>query len=172
MQVEPATAADLAAVQAAYAEGRRLQRAEGSVVWPEFADSAILDEISAGRLLRVMDGEAIVGVFSVAYSDPAIWGEREQGRHIYLHRIARTAGVRRHGLLDAVLGWAHARCRASGCAGLRMDTWASNEALIAYYQRRGFQLVGRRRIDSDPRLPMHYHGIELALLECSRPEAP
>ena len=99
MQVEPATVADLAAVQAAYAEGRRLQRAEGSVVWPEFADTAILDEIMAGRLLRVVDGDAVVGVFSVAYQDPAIRGEREQCSHIYLHRIARTPGVRRPGPL-------------------------------------------------------------------------
>jgi ribosomal protein S18 acetylase RimI-like enzyme len=172
MQVDIATVTELTAVQAAYAEGRRLQRAEGSVVWPEFADSAILDEMTAGRLLRVVDGDTLVGVFSVAYQDPAIWEEREQGCHIYLHRIARSAGARRHGLLDAVLGWAHAQCRTRGCAGLRMDTWASNEALIAYYQRRGFRLVGRRRIEADPRLPPHYYGIELALLECSRLDVP
>ena len=33
------------------------------------------------------------------------------------------------------------------------------------YQRLGFRLVGRRRIAPDSRLPGHYHGIELALLE-------
>jgi hypothetical protein len=82
MQVDLATVTELTAVQAAYAEGRRLQRAEGSVVWPEFADSAILDEMTAGRLLRVVDGDTLVGVFSVAYQDPAIWEEREQGCHI------------------------------------------------------------------------------------------
>ena len=46
-----------------------------------------------------------------------------------------------------------------------MDTWASNDTLIEYYGRLGFQVVGRRRIAPDPRLAAHYHGIVLALLE-------
>jgi ribosomal protein S18 acetylase RimI-like enzyme len=169
MRVEPATPADLPTVRAAYAEGRRMQREQGSTVWPEFPDSAILDEIAAGRLLRVVDDEsdddAVVGVFSVADADPAIWADHERGAHVYLHRIARTADYRGRGLIDAVLAWAHARCAALGREGVRMDTWASNAALIGYYQRLGFRLLERRRIAPDPRLPPHYHGIELALLE-------
>jgi ribosomal protein S18 acetylase RimI-like enzyme len=169
MRVEPATPADLPTVHAAYAEGRRTQREQGSTVWPEFPDAAILDEMAAGRLMRVVDEHTVVGVFSVAHEDPAIWGADERGAHIYLHRIARAAGYRGRGLTDAVLAWAHARCRDLGREGVRMDTWASNEALISYYQRLGFRLVGRRRIAPDPRLPPHYHGVELALLEQPRP---
>lgn len=135
------------------------------MVWPEFTDVAILDEMKAGHLLCAVDKATLVGVFSVAYDDAAIWGERELGAHIYLHRIARAAGYRGRGLIDAVMAWADARCRALGRAGLRMDTWANNEALIAYYERLGFRLVDRQRIATDPRLPAHYHGIELALLE-------
>jgi ribosomal protein S18 acetylase RimI-like enzyme len=168
LRVEPATAADLRTVRAAYAEGRRVQREQGSTVWPEFSDAAILDEIAAGRLMRVVDEDdvaGVVGVFSFADEDPAIWGEHERGAHVYLHRIARAGGHRGRGLIDTVLAWAHARCRALGREGVRMDTWASNAALVAYYERLGFGLVGRRRIAPDPRLPAHYHGIELALLE-------
>ncbi|MFL5576801.1 MAG: hypothetical protein ACJ79S_12610, partial [Gemmatimonadaceae bacterium] len=55
--------------------------------------------------------------------------------------------------------------RALGRAGLRMDTWASNEALVAFYERQGFRVVGRRRIGVEPRLPAHYHGNEFTLLE-------
>ena len=89
----------------------------------------------------------------------------ERGEHLYLHRIARAAAYPGRRLLDAVLTWASARCRALGRAGLRMDTWASNGALLAFYERQGFRLVGRRRIGVEPRLPAHYHGEELALLE-------
>ena len=165
VRVEPATPADLSAIRAAYADGRATQRQQGSAVWPEFTDPAILSEVEAGRLLRVVDGDTLVGVFSVAYEDAAIWGEHERNAHIYLHRIVRAAGYAGRGLVDAVVAWARAQCRALGRAGLRMDTWASNAALITYYQRLGFSLVGRRRIAADPRLPAHYHGIELALLE-------
>ena len=122
-------------------------------------------EIETGRLFRVMDGDALVGVFSVAYEDEAIWGEHERGEHIYLHRIARATTYPGRGLVAAVLDWARAQCRTLGRAGLRMDTWASNEALVAFYERQGFQVVGRRRIGMEPRLPAHYHGKEFTLLE-------
>jgi len=170
VRVEPAAPADLAAAREAYAHGRRLQREQGSSVWPEFPDAAILAEIAEGRLLRVVDGGAAAGVFSVAWEDPAIWGELERGAHVYLHRIARAPAWGGRGLIDAVLAWAGEACRARGREGLRMDTWASNDALVAYYRRLGFALVGRRRIAADARLPAHYHGTELALLE--RPEPP
>ena len=165
MRVEPAALSDLPAIRAAYADARRIQREQNAILWPEFSDESILAEIEAGRLFRVMDGDALVGVFSVAYEDEAIWGELERGEHIYLHRIARASTSRGKGLIAAVLAWARAHCRALGRAGLRMDTWASNEALVAFYERHGFRVVGRRRIGMEPRLPPHYHGGEFILLE-------
>ena len=165
MQVVPATTVDLTAIRAAYAHARAIQRERGSTVWPEFSDAAILGEVNAGRLFRVNDAGAFLGIFSVAYEDPAIWAEREHGAHIYLHRIARGPESRGTGLVDEVLAWARAQCKVLGRAGLRVDTWSDNAALIAFYRRRGFDLVGHRRIDDDPRLPAHYHGLEFALLE-------
>ena len=165
MRVEEAAREDLPAVREAYAHARAIQREQGAILWPEFTDASILAEIESGRLLRVMDGDALVGVFSVAYEDEAIWGERERGEHLYLHRIARAASYPGRGLIGAVLAWGRERCRALGRAGLRMDTWASNEALVAFYERQGFRVVGRRRIGVEPRLPPHYHGNEFTLLE-------
>ena len=164
MHVEPATPSDLPAIRAAYAHGRTLQRENGSPLWPDFPDSAILAEISSGALYRVINGDALVGVFSAVYEDAALWGERERHAHIYLHRIARASTYPGRGLVDALLGWAQARAEELGLDGLRMDTWASNEALIAFYAKRGFDLVGRTRIPNDSPLP-HYRGLELALME-------
>ena len=170
MRVEPATLDDLPAIRAAYADARSIQRGQAAILWPEFDDASIVAEIEGGRLLRVMDSDALVGVFSVAYEDQAIWGEREHGQHVYLHRIARAAMYPGRGLMDAVLTWARAHCRALGRAGLRMDTWASNAPLIAFYERQGFRVVGHRRIGIEPRLPAHYHDGEFTLLE--EPNAP
>jgi RimJ/RimL family protein N-acetyltransferase len=167
MQVEFATPDDLPVVRAAYADARATQRQQGSIVWPEFTDAAILSEMAAGNLFRIVDADSMAGLFSVAYEDPAIWGERERGEHIYLHRIARAAGYRgKGGLIGTVIAWACAQCQTLGRTGLRMDTWASNTALTTYYQRCGFDLVGQRRLAIDSRLPpQYYDGIELALLE-------
>ena len=163
--IEPAAPHDLADIRAAYEHGRITQREQGSVVWPEFTDAAILGEIDARQLFRVVVDDAIVGVFSVAYEDPAIWGSHERGAHLYLHRIARAAQYPGRGLMDAILTWAGQQCTLLGREGLRMDTWASNEALIGFYQRRGFHLVAEHTLGPDPRLPPHYHGNAFALLE-------
>lgn len=165
MRVEQATVADLEAIRSAYAHGRALQRETGSPLWPEFSDAAILAEINSGALHRVLDDDALVGVFSAVYDDEPIWAELERGAHIYLHRIVRASSYPGRGLVAAVFAWALERAEALGREGLRMDTWASNDALIAYYGKRGFALLGTRRIPSDSPLSEHYRGIELALLE-------
>ncbi len=165
MRVEPATRADLEEIRAAYASARAIQVAQQAPVWPEFTEASTLAEIASGNLFRVFDDAALVGVFSVAYEDPAIWGDDERGAHIYLHRFARAATYPGRGLVGAILTWAVARCAELGREGLRLDTWANNDALIAYYEKLGFTLLEKRRMGNDPRLSPHYHGLELALLE-------
>lgn len=165
MRVTLATPSDLTEIRAAYAHGRAVQRAEESIVWPEFSDGRILAEVDAGNLLRVLNDAGLVGIFSVAYEDALIWGALERGAHIYLHRIARAPGATSGGLVDAALEWAEARCVQLGREGLRLDTWASNAPLIAFYERRGFRLVENRTLGADPRLAPHYHGNTFALLE-------
>ncbi len=167
MHIVPCTLADLAVARAAYAEGRETQRAQRSVVWPMFTDEAITREIETGALFKVVDASQTVGVFSMITEDPMIWGVDERGEHLYLHRIARASAAGARGLLDVILDWARQQCRQQGRAGLRMDTWAQSDALIAYYATRGFHRVGTTRLPADPRLAPHYHGIELALLESS-----
>jgi ribosomal protein S18 acetylase RimI-like enzyme len=162
---EIASRADLPDIRATYEHARATQRERSAIAWPEFADDAILREIEEQRLFRVLIDDTLAGVFSVAYDDPAIWGAHERGQHLYLHRIARAAACPSRGLVDAVLLWASEQCRALGRAGLRMDTWASNAALIEFYRRREFHLVEERRLGADPRLPPHYHGNVFALLE-------
>lgn len=106
---------------------------------------------------------ADLGAVRAAYAS----ARRIQGTHLYFHRIARAATGGRGGLVQAVLDWAWERCRALGRRGLRIDTWASNAELIAFYERHGFHLVGRCHIETEPRLPAHYHHGDFALLEAS-----
>jgi ribosomal protein S18 acetylase RimI-like enzyme len=167
MQVEPARPADLADVRAAYEHARVTQRAAGSDVWPDFPDAAILAEIGAGFLFRIVLDGATVGVFSMTSADPAIWGPHERAGHLYLHRIARAAHYPGRGLIDVVLAWADKECGRREREGLRMDTWARNTALIDFYVRRGFRIIEERRLGVDPRLPPHYHNNSFTLLERS-----
>jgi hypothetical protein len=160
-----ATRDDLASIQAIYANARRAQLARGQEGWPAFSDASVLDEIDHRRLLCLIEGREIAGVFSIAYDDAALWGDRERGEHVYLHRIAKSARARIGDLLEIVLTWARMHCRELGRTGLRMDTWASNAPLIALYERRGFRVVDRVHVADEPRLPPQYQQNDFVLLE-------
>ena len=167
MNVEPASLDDLSRIQAAYAEGRRRQQACGTLVWPEFADASLLAEIRARKLFLVMDNDAMAGTFAIAYEDSAVWGDRERGAHVYLHRIARSRSGTSRGLLPCVIDWACTHSRELKREGIRMDTAANSSRLVSYYEQAGFVVVGRHVIGPDPALPVHYHGTEVALFEMS-----
>ena len=169
MHVEPASIGDLSRIQEAYAEGRRRQQERGTLVWPEFSDASLLAEVQARKLLRVMDNDAMVGTFAIAYEDQAVWGDRERGAHVYLHRIARSPSGTSRGLLHSVVDWACAHSRELKREGIRMDTAAASSQLVAYYEQAGFVVVGRHVIGPDPTLPTHYHGTEVALFEMTCP---
>jgi len=165
VRIRPATPDDLPAIRAAYEAARMLQERTGSKVWPTFADDAILREVAEQQVFGVFKGGTLAGVFTLLDADPLIWGDLERGEHLYIHRMARAAGCTLPGLIDSILRWARQACLALGRAGLRMDTWASNAALVDYYERHGFHVVERRTMAPESSLPRHYHGLELVLLE-------
>lgn len=165
MHVQPAGIEDLSRIQEAYAAGRRRQQERGTLVWPQFADASLLAEVRTRQLFLVLDGEALAGTFAIAYEDRAVWGDRERGAHVYLHRIARSPSGPARELLPAVVDWACAHGWELHREGIRMDTAARSSRLVAYYEQAGFVVVGRQVIGPDPALPAHYHGTEVALLE-------
>ena len=145
MHVEPATPAHLPESAPPTPTRAPCRRRIAPSSGPSSPTARSSTEMESGLLFRVLDGDALVGVFTVAYEDPAIWGELERGAHIYLHRFARAASYPGRGLVDAILAWAIARCEALGRDGLRLDTWGGNDALIAFYESRGFTLVASAR---------------------------
>jgi hypothetical protein len=130
MDVQPASLSDLSRIQAAYAEGRRRQREYGTLVWPEFSDASLMAEIRSRQLFRVMEKDVMVGTFVIAYEDAAVWGDRDRGAHVYLHRIARSPSGTSRGLLQSVVDWACAHSRELQREGGRMDTAAASSQLL------------------------------------------
>lgn len=165
MHVEPASGDDLPRIQDAYAAARRRQRECGMHVWPEFSDAALLAKVRARQLFLVVDNDVLAGTFAISYQDQAVWGERERGAHVYLHRIARSSSLAVRGLLPCVVAWACAHSRDVQREGIRMDTAADSRRLVAYYEQTGFAVVGRRTLGQDPALPNYYYGAEVVLLE-------
>ncbi|MEM6769648.1 MAG: GNAT family N-acetyltransferase [Bacteroidota bacterium] len=156
---------DLPLIQAILRDGRQAQQAHQTLTWPEFTDADLLIEINKNCLLKVLGNDLVVGMFCIADEDRAVWGQREQGNHIYLHRIACSAAWTDKSILPAVLEWACRYASKRRRHGLRMDTAAASAKLVGYYERVGFRKVGTQIIGADPLLPSHYHGTEVVLLE-------
>lgn len=64
---------------------------------------------------------------------------------IELHRIAVAPARLRRGIASRLLDRLLEAGRAWGCERVVLEVRASNRAAIAFYERRGFSLAGRRR---------------------------
>lgn len=64
-----------------------------------------------------------------------------------------------------VLDWARAFARERNLSFERMDTWASNAKIIAYYKSFGFVFIENYRTPDTPELPLQNRDLEVALLE-------
>lgn len=112
-----------------------------------------------------MPDDIVAGYFSIALSDELIWGEKERGDAIYIHRICVNPDRKGNNLTMHILSWAYGYAMAAGRKFIRMDTWGDNQRLVSYYVTCGFQHVGNKRLGLVPDLPPHYRNANLALFE-------
>jgi GNAT superfamily N-acetyltransferase len=166
LRIGPSEAARLPEFRTFWEAAIAWQVERGVASHPEFPKSLIVSEIAAGRHFMALreDGEC-AGFFSVTLSDKVIWRERDRDDGIYIHRMCVNPRARGSQFAAAVFAWAGPYARSLGRSFVRMDTWADNPALVAYYQKCGFRLVGEQAIGHEPTLSSHYQGITLALFE-------
>lgn len=102
---------------------------------------SLAEAVFGGHAFLALDREGqAVATFSLERADPSSWPETEADAARYLHGF----GVRRRasGLGASLLIWAAERSRSDGADHLRLDCWANNEQLRAYYERQGFRSRG------------------------------
>lgn len=165
MEIRNTTAEDRSMVRWLFKEAMTLQGVRGHKVWSVLDQEGLERDLQNGLQYKIVDRNDVVGVFSIQYSDPHIWGDRDQGDAIYLHRIVTNPRFKGQRLFEKVLDWVKAHAMGHGRAFVRMDTWADNARLIAYYRFFGFELAGHHRTDDNPELPVQNRNLEVALLE-------
>lgn len=165
MKIEPSVHEDIPAILAVYRASADYQRRNGYNVWNEFDSKLIRTEIGQGRHFKITEGDEIACVFTICYSDPLIWEEKDADPAVYLHRIATHPAFKGKGLMYLVKKWAAQHALDNHKNFIRMDTWGDNESLKQYYMKCGFDFVGRRVLPDPNPLPSHYWGISLSLFE-------
>jgi GNAT superfamily N-acetyltransferase len=141
------------------------QEQRGYPSWRNYDRSAIIRDIETKQQYKVSIDTEIAIVFSVAYSDPIIWRELDDGKSVYLHRIVVNPVFKGQRLFQSILDWAKSHCKKHGLHRVRMDTWAANPKIIEYYKSFGFTDVENFTTPDTEELPQHNRQLALRLLE-------
>lgn len=170
MKIAPTHPDDIYFVQKIYMEARAYQYKKTGYGWHGFSRDLIESEIAEKRHFKIVDEEGeIAGIFSVVYTEPVIWNDTEGKEAIYLHRMATGDRHRGREAAKRIVEWATGEARRQKKKFVRIDTWADNTALTAYYRRLGFVPAGKKQLPPESDLPEHYNNIEVSLFEIKIP---
>ncbi len=172
MQILNATIDDVEIVFDLYDKAIEFQKTVFDKTWLGFDRELVETEISEGRLWKIVEADKVACIFSVAYSDPIIWGENSHESAMYIHRIVTNPEFRGGGYVSIITEWALEHAKRTGLRFVRMDTWGDNQKLIDYYQDCGFKFLGLTTPAESPTLPAHYRGTELSLFEIDMQNLP
>lgn len=156
---------DLEFVYSLFEEAIAYQKRKNYPVWNGFDKDVLVNDITQKQHFKIIIGNEIACVFSVLTSDPLIWGEREKGDAIYLHRIVVNPKHKGQKQFEKILGWANGYVRLLKRKLIRMDTWSNNSTIIDYYKSYGFKFLGNFKTSDTPELPVQNRNLEVALLE-------
>lgn len=157
--------ADLEQIFQFFDESIKYQEEKGYPVWKNYDKDAIVRDIESKNQYKVIVGSQMAIVFSVCYTDKVIWRMMDRGNSIYLHRIVVNPEFKGQKLFGNILQWATDHARMKGLSNVRMDTWASNAKIIAYYKTFGFSFIENYTTPDTGELPLHNRNLALALLE-------
>ncbi len=163
--IEAAVLEDIDRVFELYDLATSYQKTKTDRTWSGFEKELIETEILQNRLWKIIENNEIACIFSIAFSDEAIWGERDKDKSVYLHRIATNPEFRGKGYVKRIIQWAREYALANEIKYIRLDTFGDNDALIDYYVKCGFKFLGLTSPKDTNELPKHYEGISLSLFE-------
>lgn len=160
---------DLAEIFAMFDCSITYQEQKGYPVWRNYDKAAIINDIVDKSQYKVVIDSKMAIVFGVCYTDKVIWRALDGGESIYLHRIVVNPALKGQRLFGTVLGSAIGHSKKKGLNSIRMDTWAANPTIIAYYKSFGFAFVENYTTPESDELPVHNRNLALTLLEYRLP---
>ena len=159
------TIKDLEIVLWLFEQAMKLQGKNDYKVWEGIDKSALQKDIEERLQYKIVEGNDILGIFSVQHSDPFIWRDRDKDDAIYLHRIVVNPNFKGQKLFQQVLNWAKQFAQQNNLKFVRMDTWADNIKIIDYYRSFGFEFIETYKTTNTQELPIQNRNLNVALLE-------
>ena len=156
---------DLAFIFELFEHSIRYQEENGYPVWRDYDKNAIIKDIANRNQYKVVINSTTGIVFSVCYTDKAIWRELDKGNSIYLHRIVVNPEFKGQKLFGKILEWVIQHSKQRSLGSIRRDTWAANATIIDYYKSFGFTFIENYTTSDTEELPVHNRNLPLTLLE-------
>jgi GNAT superfamily N-acetyltransferase len=131
---------DLAAALALFEEVRTWMISRSTNTWrPVVLWCDLIERKIAAQTLYLarLDGQ-VVGTLALGWAAEELWDDRP-GQAGYLAHFATSRALAGSGTGAQMLRWAESEARQAGKIFLRLDCWAGNQALCAYYERAGFE---------------------------------
>ena len=156
---------DLEFVYWLFDEAMAYQERKNYPVWKGYDKVVLQKDIKNKLQYKILFGNDIACIFSVWYADPIIWGEKEKGDAIYLHRNAVNPKHKGQKQFEKILKWTIDQAKKKNLKFIRMDTWANNPNILDYYQSFGFNFLGNYTTPDTAELPTQNRNLTVALLE-------
>lgn len=166
-----ATTNDLVAIYQLFEEAIQFQKKHNYIGWNNYDKEFIKNDIQNGLLFKLVNEGEIICIFSICYKDELIWREKEKGDALYLHRVVVNQQFKGERTFQQVLDWAMQFAQEKKLQYIRIDTWAKNEKIIAYYKTYGFAFVENYTTPGTDALPLQHRNLTVALLTLPVPEA-
>lgn len=157
--LEKAVLQDASACAAILDSGRKFQRQQGFVQWPDDYpnEDSVLEDIEAGNahILKV-DGQPAGYLYISFDGEPAYntidgaW--RTEAPYAVIHRVAFDCRYRGIGLSTAAFTLAEEFILANGISSVRIDTHHKNKRMQHVLEKNGFVLCGEVTLRGEPRL--------------------
>jgi len=164
-QIVPTTIADLESVYSLFEAAISYQQKKQYPVWAGIDREVIQADIAATQQYKIVSADSLLCIFSLLWSDPYIWREKDNNDAIYLHRIVVSPTHKGQRHFGKILDWTIHLAREHRKKFIRMDTWASNPTIIAYYQSFGFNVLETFLTGNGKEFSLQQRNVNLALLE-------
>jgi ribosomal protein S18 acetylase RimI-like enzyme len=165
IQIINSTSQDISTIFEFYDMAIAHQKQVSNMHWKGFDLDLVKKEIEENRQYKILVNGKVAAIFLVTFSDHQIWQERDKEPSIYIHRIVTNPEFRGYGFVSIIINWAKEYALQNHLQYIRIDTWAENKKLLAYYTNCGFAHVKTTTTQPNSGLPKHYEGINLNLFE-------
>lgn len=156
MEIRSCAFSDTDKILFLYDAARSLQKERKMVVWPHFEASFIEKEIGEQRQWKIVINNTMACNWAITFEDKEIWGEKDKGDSVYIHRICNHPQFRGNRYIDTIVAWARDYAKQLSKQYIRLDTLGNNTKLIQHYTSSGFEFLGIHLLTNTSTLPKHY----------------